>query len=336
MNLATSQDIISQGLRFAGEITDLLTSDNVSEYRPVALEYLNRAYLAVLSGGNEFDVEMAEPFSWSLEPQPGVFSLQPAITVLASLAHGSTAGTFAVPPVDAFGTSISVKNRYIRFSSFSDVYIITAHTAGQINFTVDLGYLQNTQVLGDATLFQLDYELAPASGILRLTTPMRLFQLQSTVFNGEIVGSNMAPMRREYPLAFLQVRYPDRFAIKSQDPTATNPSLVVQMNSTPLDVCRVEYDYVPYPTLLTDASSSLPIVPLQHRMVLAYAIAHYLCVDKNDNRSANYLQLLQAGFISMVKAEKKQRGDTNRERGRLIPRMDKMYTRRRAFWWGWG
>ncbi len=330
MNLANSQDILNTALRFAGEITDAPPSENVSEYRTAALGYLNRIYLALLAAGNEFDVEMGEPFSWAISPQPGIFVIAPSIDVSASMAQGATVGSFATAPVDEFGNLISVQGRYIRFTNLSDVYRITAHISGATSFTIDFAYIQASQVGTNATLYALDYLIG--SNILRLVSPFRLYQIQSNIYNGEIMGSDMAAMRREFPIAFLQTRYPDRFCVKFQD--ASINAITVQINTNPLDYARVEYDYVPVPTLLTDAPTSIPIVPLEHRMTLAYGVAYYLCTDKNDNRAQNYQAQTAAGMVSIVKAQKRIRVDLNRERGRITPRMDLLKRRSVPWWWG--
>lgn len=330
MSLLTASDLISQGLQFAGELTDAAGTDNVSEYRTKALNYLNRIYQAILSGGNEFDVEMAEPFSWALAPQPGIFQVKPAINVTATIAQGATSGSFATAPQNSYSQNVSVAGSYIRFNNFSDVYRVVTHTSGSTTFTIDFAYIQSSQTSTLATCYFLDYALS--TGVLRLVSPMRLYQIQSKVYDGEIVGSNMSAMRREFPIAFLQTRYPDRFSIKYQD-TSTN-TITVQINTNPLDFARVEYDYVPFPTALVDDGASTPAIPAQHRIVLCYAVAYYLCVDKNDNRAQNYLAQTQAGLISIVKAEKKQRVDTNRERGRLIARQDLLKRRSVPWWWG--
>jgi hypothetical protein len=332
LSLTSAQDIINQALRFSGELTDVTPSDYQSEYRQSALDYLNRFYLAILSGGNEFDVEMAEPFSWAISPQPGVFKVEPAINVNVTIAHNATSGTFGAIPQDAFGNNVSLAGRHLRVDNLSDVYRIVTHTSGSTAFTIDFAYIQPDQNGTGATAYKLDYTLTQSAGILRLTTPMRLFQIQSKIYDGEIVGSNMAAMRREFPIAFLQTRYPDRFSIKSQDSTAK--SMVISINTNPLDNARVEYDFIPFPTPLTDSSSSFPVVPLQHLMVLAYGVAYYILQNKKDDRAQTYFQLASTGLISMVKAEKKQRVDTNRERGRLVPRQDLLKRRGVPWWWG--
>lgn len=330
-NLATAQDIVSQALRFAGEITDPLPLVTASEYRPKALEYVNRIYLGLVSGGNEFDVEMAEPFPWAINPQPGIFSITPGLELTASLAQGSTAGTLSAVPVDEYGNNISIQGCLIMFpGTSSDGYRVLQHTIGTTSFTTDFNYLQPSQTLGQMNVYFLDYVLGP--GILRLTTPFRLYQAQAINTRGEILGSDTASMRREYPLSQLQTRYPDRMAIKSQD---TLGNITIQINSSPPDYARVEYDFVPVPTLLTDDASNQPLVPLQHRMTLAYGAAHYLLTDKNDSRMDKYYKLTQDAMSSMVKACFKQRVDTNRERGRLVPRQDLMNNRRGSPWF-WG
>lgn len=332
MNLNSAQDIINVAMRFCGEITDAPPSENASEYRTAAVEYLNRIYLAMLSGGNEFDVEMAEPFPWAISSQPGVFALKPAIpATVASLIRGATTGTFATAPVDAFGVQVSVAGTYLRIDTWADVYRIVTHVAGTTTFTIDFAYLQVDLVNAGGFCYFLDYEIGP--DLLRLTTEMRLFQVAMRLADCEIKGSDMAAMRREFPISFLQTRYPDRFAIKSQD--TTDNSMIVQINTNPPDTARVEYDFVPYPDALTDETTSIPIVPLQYRMVMAYGVAYYLCVDKNDSRAGNYLQQAQSGLISMVKAAKKQRTDTNWDRARVMPRKDLVRRTSAPWWWGW-
>jgi hypothetical protein len=328
--LSSASDIISTSLRFAGEITDLPTSDNVSEYRTAALGYLNSVYLAILSAGNEFDIEMGEPFAWAISAQPGIFQLLPSIDANVTIAHGATSGTFSAIPQDQYGNNISLAGRYLRVNNLADVYRIVTHTSGTTAFTIDFAYIQASQTGILATAYALDYQLN--TGILRLVSPMRIYQLQSNIYTAEIVGSNMAAMRREFPIPYLQSRYPDRFCIKSQD--STNDYMVIQINTNPLDNARVEYDFVPFPTLLTDSTASIPVVPRKHLMTMAYLTAQYICVDKNDQRAANYLALGQAGLRAIVAEEKKIRADLNRERGRIIPRMDLL--RRRSFPWWWG
>lgn len=331
MNLLTAQDIVSQALRFAGEITDPLPEVTASEYRPKALEYVNRMYLAVLSGGNEFDVEMAEPFPWAISPNPGVFALSPGIDVIVTLGQGTTAGTLASIPVDENGNQISIAGSYLQVEQYSDMYKVLTHVKGTTTFTIDFNYIQPSQTAVSASVYFLDYVIGP--NILRLIASMRMYNIQARQYNGEIMGSDMSAMRREYPITFLQTRYPDRFAIKGQD--ALN-NFTIQINTDPLDYARVEYDFVPYPVLLTDDSSNAPSVPLQHRMALAYGAAHYILTDKNDTRADKYYKLTQDALSSMVKAAFKQRVDTNRERGRLIPREDLNNNRRSVPWfWGW-
>lgn len=331
MNLDSAQDILNVAMRFAGEITDAPPAQTASEYRSVALVYLNRIYLAILSGGNEFNVEMAEPFSWALSQTPGTLVIQPAVQTTASINQGATVGSFATAPMDQWGNTISVQGCYFRVDNWADTYLITSHIAGQTAFTIDLGYLEPSQASVPAWCYFLTYTLA--QNMLRLTAPMRIFQVTVQQRDCEIKGSDISAMRREFPISFLQTRYPDRFAIVGQN-TVTN-EFTVQINTNPPDTARVEYDYVPFPANLTDSTSSIPIVPNQHRMVMAYAVAYYICNDKNDNRAQGFFAQTQQGLISMVKAAKKQRADTNWDRARVTPRQDLQRRRSTPWWWGW-
>ena len=81
----TTADLLDSILRRSGEVTDG-TSDLESD----ALEYLNRIHHTVIAGGNEFDVEVDEPWVWARAKRPMILELQPAFdTDTVSLTQGS-------------------------------------------------------------------------------------------------------------------------------------------------------------------------------------------------------------------------------------------------------
>ena len=63
---------------------------------------------------------------------------------------------------------------------------------------------------------------------------------------------------------------------------------------------RVEYDYIKRPAALANTPLEEPLVPLEHRHVIADLALAYLFMDKNDSRAAQVLQLAQAGLVTMA------------------------------------
>lgn len=322
IDIRTGRDCINAALRFSGELTDV--GIQASEYRESALYYMNRIYKAIMSGSNEFEIEMDEPFSWARSPQSGVITLEPSVSVGMTLTSGDINGVFSVIP------TVSYEGWWIKLDGWEDMFRIVDHNAGQTNFQIDSPWTDDTGTY-TVGLYKTDYETVP---MLRLIGPLRMYQSQAYFDsgagsnNGEIPLSDMAAMLREFPRNLVTIKGPTRCSIKEHDPETNVMTLT--FNSVAQDTARVEYDYIPYPALLNDDDLSIPLMPLSHRIVLAYGVAHYICVDKNDDRAGTNLQKLQAGLKSMILAEQSQRNISNPYRARLIPRLDKLnrYTRR--------
>jgi hypothetical protein len=85
----------------------------------------------------------------------------------------------------------------------------------------------------------------------------------------------------------------------------------------------------------TPAVESIPIVPRDHRVTLVYYASYFLCMDKNDNRAAEYRELSRAGMKALVKAWKQEKITTNPDFGRMIARPDRTYDYRRSWNWWW-
>lgn len=333
----TAQDILNSALAWAGELTTIptLTTDPpASEYRSVALDYLNRAYLAIVSGSNEFDVDLNESFLWARPANPGIITLQPLINNATTITTESTTGTWNVAPTDTLGNPISAVGKYLKVDGQPDYFIVTAHTSGTTSFTIDEQWTGDNVTLNTSWLYTLDYPTLP--NIIRLIAPMRIYRYQGNPSivgaqsGGELLGSDFAAMLRDYPLHAIATYIPNRFAVKSFD-TSTN-TFTIRFNSQAPFLSRVEYDYIPYPVLLTDSAASIPIIPLTHRSILAYATAYFILMDKFDDRAPQYLALLQSGLRSMKRVDETQRQAINPFRARMVPRRDLI--KRYRFWAG--
>lgn len=156
MNFRNTPDLLDGVLRRCGE----LTSDiGTSPRRAAALLYLNQIHLTMVTGGNELNIDIDEPWVWARARQPIVIQLNPSITTgTCSLAQGSAVGSFSTAP-QVNGSNASLENWMIRPVGFPELYRISSHTAGSTNFYIDAPYPQTTNASLNFSAFQLDYDL---------------------------------------------------------------------------------------------------------------------------------------------------------------------------------
>lgn len=312
-----TSDIKKAVLRACGEVDD---GTSFYEVNGQVMNLINRAYLAILSGGNEFDVELSKPWVWAKEPKPGVFLVKPAIDPgLVSVTTGSNKVTFTTAP------ATSVKDYWIKISDRDEWFRVLAHSAGALQATIDVAYPLSGGTFS-AQLILIDYTLSPANGILRLVHPFVLYKYQDRLGDNEdkLYFMDQAEMLKEYPLRLIDNRIPTHFCLTYQSPAG---AMSIRINSYPTDPLKVEYEYIKVPDLLTDGTNgtldSIPILPIEHRDCLAFAAQYFLCTEKNDSRAQAYLQQTQSKLKAMQKAEEKQKTQiSGMDRGRTIPRMD--------------
>lgn len=123
-NFRTTNDLKKLALHYSGEMTD-----GTSSYDTIAMNYINSTYQAFLSGGNEFDMELAESWSWAKSRRPIVLTLEPPYqTGSVTMTNGSRSFTFSSAPTDVLGWLLKVDQAkdsyYIQYQS---------GTAGQLD-----------------------------------------------------------------------------------------------------------------------------------------------------------------------------------------------------------
>lgn len=300
--IKSAQDILDTGLRLAGELS-------TSDYRTTSLDELNRVYLAILSGSNEFDVDLGEAWTFAKAERPATIVLEPKVSGSATVTIGSASGTFSAAP------AVSLAKRDVKFGDDKDWYNIVTHVAGSTNFTLDSEYQGDAGGLMSYDAYALEYDTIP--GILRLIAPFHINRSGSEQ-DGDILGIDYDTMQVQFPLMYLRVGPPTRFAVKYQDLTTNTYN--IRFNKFTLDKEKVTYDYVPYPTALTDSSSSKPKIPETHRMVLAYGVAYYVLYQKNDDKKDEMYKQFVLGLKSLAKAFKREQIRIGPNRGKLIPR----------------
>ena len=412
-------DLKNEVLEICGELTD-----GTSPYNDRAVTYLNKVYQGVLAGGNEFGIEVAEPWVWAQSKRPILLSLVPKQIGSATLVQDSNLGTFSVAP------TMSLQGRYFKVESRADFYRIANHTANSTSFTLDQPYLQDggtlnfrafkldydvvddtiiinstnnkidfrevstttltaTLVVGTYTpttlcaqiktqleasgtatytvtfndlsrkftiatsgsYFDLVFESGPSilnsasgvlgydiedlqsalsytspyalSGVLRFTKPITMYREAPYYYSsakdvGKIFMIDDNTMLREYPLNRLVEEIPEKFC-----PSDINSDGLwkIRFNSSVLDKpVRAEVNYIPVARKLVDNASSYPIVFGSYTDYLVFGAAHFILMDKSDNRADQYFKLAQAKLLAMVNDNRKGQALAGINYGRLIPR----------------
>lgn len=185
-NFRTTADIMDSILTRCGEVTS-----GRSAYESRALDYLNRIHHTIINGGNEFDVELDEPWLWAHSKRPIILELQPKVTGSIALTKGSAAGTFTSAPTQ------SLSGWHIRINNRNTTYKIASHTAAATSMTLDGAYAEDSGTL-NYTAFKLDYELVPSYIIIDETNNKLDFEetasteLTATLTAGSYTPSELA------------------------------------------------------------------------------------------------------------------------------------------------
>lgn len=177
-NFRTTADYLDSILLLSGE-----TTSGTSRYETRALHFLNRIYSNVIAGGNEFNIEFDELWSWSMARDPMIIELAPKVTGTMTLTNGSTAITLGSAP------SISLAGYHFKLANNPTVYRFASHTAASTSASLE-GLYEGTSGSSAFTAFKLDYELVPSTITIDSTNNKIPFtedgttQLTSTLTSG--------------------------------------------------------------------------------------------------------------------------------------------------------
>lgn len=279
-----SADIIRDILRQSGE-----KDDGSSQFQNRALEYLNRAYQELWSGGSSF-VPITNPqWDWLRSSSPGLLVLEPAITagtVAVTLNDGTV--TFSSAPAPAASVNgTDVTGWFLKVGSDTTVYRLKTKTSSTV-YKLDTStvYTGSTNAAATYTLFKLEYTLA--TGLLKIMHPMRVF----TTTRGQISRTDIRQLDDNYPISNITAKTPYVYANISDS--------LVRFNSYPAALQQVEYDYFVLPAELTDSETEEPLVPRSYRYVLSAMSTMFLLQDKQDNRASSFAQIAQNGIQAMI------------------------------------
>lgn len=305
-NFQFTADLIADVLFRAGEPTD-----GTSDFNTQALQYLNRAYRSICSGGSEIDPSVREDWWWLRKNPPGVLILNPRITTgTVSATNNSATITFSSAPAS------SVAGYFFRVSGDSDMFRVSTHTGGQTGATLDSVYTGITGSGLTYVLMQLEYNLA--ADVIRVIAPMRIQRTTAgSLSSYKVHGIDLNQLEERYPLAIVEPGVPDLFAHVGETKVRFNRS--GGLSST--ELIRVEYDYLYRPAVLTSpGTAEEPVLPWDRRHILADVAVAYLLTDKNDNRASDALELARRGLVAMARDNQHRVADQSDHTAKIHPR----------------
>lgn len=333
-NGETTRDIHLEILSRVGEKTD-----GSSPYHQRALTYLNKMYQKIISGASEFELDLGEPWPWAKSSARGIITLQPYFGTdnsqgFINCTFNSANGTFSTIPVQN-GVNISLAGYWVNLEEGSEWYQILTHVAGTLNFTLDSVFNDQNQTNQSFIAILLDYTVnavltTERGGIQRFAAPFETYRNQTFDNDNEykVYGVDVREMRRQYPLALIELGIPTRFAIMTQK----DGVITVRFNKYTDIQTRVEYEYIPVPIDLTSSPESVPVLPREFRDVLLYGPMYWLAMDKNDSRApefkTNAVDLLKA----MIMDARKKRDHIGRNKGYMVPRWDNVNQKKRILY----
>lgn len=300
--LTTSADIIADVLFRAGEPTD-----GTSDFYGQAIKELNRAYRDIWTGGGAVLAGESEPWLWLKKDPPGVLILNPVIIGACAVVNNSASVTLSAVQ------ATSLTGRFFKIDSHPDVFRVSAHIGGTAAVTLDSVYTGPTNTSASYKAMQMEYTLA--TDTLRIVAPMRIYA--QGYF--EVDGVDLISLERDDPLAYVVSGPPTRFAMVGEQKVRFNT--YAGLSST--ELMRLEYDYLQRPAAELADDSAQPLMPIEHRQVLADLTLFYLLTDKSDLRAEAIGFQAKAGIRSMIADNQNRRAQMSRTVGSITPRPTK-------------
>jgi hypothetical protein len=304
MPYTTAQDLVNDVLFRAGESQ----SAGASAFRTKALDYLNRVYRTLCAGASEFLPEGVTVADWWWLRDSAVLTLLPITTAgTVDVTEGDDDIVFSSPP------DVSVVDYRIRFDNHPELFKIATHTAMVGDATLDSPYTGESNSAIGYKLMKVEYALSVS--VAALISPMIGYR-----GNCRINGISPEAMDRNFPLPELQPGVPTMFSLED--------SQLVRFNfggRTDGKSMRVEYRFRPTVTDLTDSGSSVPLVPLEYRHVLADMALPYLVRDKNDSRDQSCALSARAALQAMYNENVRRLKRMDLNIGHIFPRQGGRY-----------
>lgn len=294
MPFTSARDLKEDVLFRAGEST------TTSQWNVRAIDYLNRAYRALCSGASEFMSDNVEDWAWM--KSSGLLRLEPARNTPVTVTQGSSAIVFDTLFAD------SVVGWRLKVDGHSDVYTILTHVAGTNTAVLDSNYNGTSKVSAANYLMKVTYSLDASSAYI--ISPMSMYQR-----DGGILGMTPERMDSVFPGLRFGPGIPIAFAMEG--PQTVRFSHGGAIDGTYL---RAEYRYKASVVDLTDSGTSIPLVPIEHRHVLADMALVYIFSDKNDDRAAIAGAAAKSTLSAMARENRHIVSKMDPGAGRIFPR----------------
>lgn len=291
--LEDTQALVNDALFRAGEIP------GASEWDAKAVDYINREYRALCSGASEFLPEYIHDWWWMRAT--GVFTLLPIYnTDTISVVQDSLNATLSIAP------TISLQGYRLKINTESDMYVISNHTAGTFDITLDSQYTGLSNAAVSFTAMKTTYTLA--ANVDSLMSPLN-------IRNTPVMGLTPERMDILFPQNSTSIGVPQAFCLEDErtirfDRAGRNDGLGM----------RVEYRYRPAVVDLVNSPINFPLVPLQFRHVLADMTLVYLMFDKNDDRATAVGASARSTLGAMAKENTRRLTKMDGNVGRIMPR----------------
>lgn len=285
-------DLVTDVLSRAGEI------QGSSEWDSKVLDYLNRGYVALCTGSCEFLPETVEDWWWMRAN--GTLILDPVINAgTVSVTQGSATATFSSAPGAVTGYRFKIDNA-------PEVYIVSS-IAGAVA-TLDTIYVGDTNAAASYDLMHTVYSLSASVSAI-------LSPIVSFLDNPQLFGTSPERMDYLFPLQRLQTGIPKAFCLETETSIRFSHG-----GKTDGKSMRVEYRYRPTVTDLANVSTSIPLLPVQYRYLLADMALVQVFSDKNDDRVASVGAQARAGLMAMVRENHRRLTKVDQFSGQLVTR----------------
>lgn len=295
-----------------------LGTTTTTTFRAFPLEYaVNNDILIVDSSNKYINFKEAASSMLTATIAEGVYSLATYVQAVKAALEAATtvAATYTV--------SFSSLTRLFTISTSGSVleFYFATGTSNYRSASDMLGF--DIDDYTGATSYTSSYVL---TGISRLTKPLAMHREVPTTFTnakdiGKIFIVDDNAFLREFPLSRIQNAFPDRCCISEYSPSGL---MKLKFNNCGDESIRAEVNYIPVPKDLIDNAASFPRVPGAGVKYLVYGAAHYLLLDKSDNKSDKFAQLATAKLQAMVADNRKNLTLGGKDFGRLIARRGQM------------
>lgn len=293
-------------------------SDGTSVERPKIVRQLDWTNKKITAGGmglnkmlKEIGGELKEPivFPWARSKFPKIVNFEaPYETGTITATLNSTSITFSSAPAN------SLANFYLKITGEDEVYRIATHSAASTSASLDAAYVNTSGAGKSFVAFRLVYDFG--SDIMKPISPLRIYGSgQGTDGLARITVISKENMDLYFPLYDIRQQVPTRAAVIKDDGSGT---ISLYFNAYPQEAERMEMEYIPYPADL-NTSGSNPLMPRDHRKVIADFTIYFMLRQLDDGRALDYLRSAKGLLDDLILDARAMTDNANPNFGQVYP-----------------